>query len=128
MKPQKYILLILFFLFCNINSLLAMDKAILEKNFEIFQKTHDMKLIIYFPGFENTRSVFYGKSGPPHAEDVIDEIKVFPTYVYIKYTNRGRGEYFNDLYISITHITVIQTTKTAIEIYLGTPKILQVGK
>ncbi|HRG44753.1 MAG TPA: hypothetical protein PLX69_02425 [Leptospiraceae bacterium] len=127
MKTQnsKFLLLI----FCIFtNSLLAIDKSVLEKNFEVFQKNPSIQLVFYFQGFEQNRSVFYGKSSPVNAEDVIEEIKVYSTYIHIKYTNRGKGEYYNDLYISIPHITVIQATKTTIEIYLGTPKVIHTGK
>ena len=108
-----------------------MDKQILEKNFDIFNKSPYMQLILYFHGFgqfDQSRSVFYGKSGPASAEDVIEDIKVYPNYMHIKYTNRGKGDYFNDMYISLQHITVIHSTKNAIEIYIGNPKIFQAGK
>lgn len=127
MKPLRFkFLLLIFCIFAN--SLLAIDKSVLEKQFEVFNKIHDMQLIIYFQGFEQTRALFYGRSGPVYAEDIIEEIKVTTTYIYIKYTNRGKGEYFNELFISIPHITAIQATKTAIEIYLGTPKVIHTGK
>jgi hypothetical protein len=129
MKPQVIkILLYLSIIFATINPIFAIDKQILEKNFEIFQRNPSIQLVFYFQGFEHNRSIFYGKSSPVNAEDVIEEIKVHSTYIHIKYTNRGKGEYYNDLYISIPHITVIQATKTSIEIFLGTPKTIYTGK
>ena len=118
----------LFFSFLFYSEVYSLDKAILDKSFETFQRNPSMRLVLYFHGFgqfDSSSSVFYGKSGPATAEDTIDEIKTYPSYIHIKYTNRGKGEYFNDIYISIPHVTLVHSTKSSIEIYIGNPKIIQ---
>ena len=109
----------------------TMDKTILDTGFQTFQKNPSMKLILYFHGFgqfDSSSSIFYGKSGPAYAEDVVEDVKITSNYVHIKYTNRGKGEYFNDIFISMPHITLVHLTKTSFEIYVGNPKIIGTGK
>jgi hypothetical protein len=127
---MKKILLLISFLICSFE-ILSMDKAVLEKSFDTFQKNPSMKLVLYFHGFgqfDTSSSIFYGKSGPAFAEDIIEDVKIYQNYVHIKYTNRGKGEYFNDIYISIPHITLVHSTKSSIEIYVGNPKVIGTGK
>jgi hypothetical protein len=121
--------IILFFIF--ISSIQPIEKSILEIGFQTFQRNPSMKLLLYFHGFgqfDSSSSIFYGKSGPAFAEDIVEDVKITSSYLHMKYTNRGKGEYFNDIFISIPHISLIHLTKSSFEIYVGNPKIMSSGK
>ncbi len=127
MKTKLFLISYLIFSF----EIFSMDKAVLEKSFDTFQKNPSMKLVLYFHGFgqfDTSATIFYGKSGPAIAEDIIEDVKIYQNYVHIKYTNRGKGEYFNDIYISIPHITLVHSSRSSIEIYVGNPKVIGTGK
>jgi hypothetical protein len=107
-------------------SLQPIERKNLKKILDKIDLNPSMTVTLYFQGygqFASNGMILHSKSGPASAEDIIEEIEINDLDLRISYTNRGKGAYFNDLYISIFSISMIHVTKYSVEIYIGSPKL-----